>query len=113
MIEGSVRSSSSEEMNSFLDQSIDNQFDYAAYDNVRSTSFQQKNPRIPLSPKFPAQKRQMAFISGAAIKEKQQFENSRRSVGGRSPTLMKASTLSSKGRMSLSPPATIPRGPNL
>ena len=54
----------------------------------------------------------MAFIGGGLSNQKTTVEG-RRSVGLKRPSLMKSPTLTNKGRMSLSPPATIPRGPNL
>lgn len=112
----SIRSSSSE--NSMLENSVfANKVDYSAYDLERSTSFQQsKEKTFLISPKST---RQMAFISGSAQKSSIFTENaSRRSVGLSSPlhkalTLKAPSFTNNKGRMSLSPPATIPRGPNL
>jgi len=55
----------------------------------------------------------MAFICSNVAKKQLNIDISRRSVGAKSPAIKKSSTLKSKGRMSLSPPTTIPRGPNL
>jgi len=54
----------------------------------------------------------MAFIS-ENINKQQTLAEGRRSVRVKRPILMKSPTQTNKGRMSLSPPATIPRGPNL